>query len=87
MGVSKAFQVFYGAANRPVGHTISLDYDTTLPGKPRITHPISPCIAVAGGRLRVGVGTQSRCARGPPGNLGELGVECFFYTLLIIAFG
>ena len=49
MGVSKAFQVFYGAANIPVGHTISLDYDTTLPGKSRITHPISPCIAVAGG--------------------------------------
>ena len=68
--------------NMPVGHTISLDYDTTLPGKSRITHPISPCIAVAGGRLRVGVGTQSRCARGPPGNLGELGVEFFYYTLL-----
>ena len=49
MGVSKAFQVFYGAANIPVGHTISLDYDTTLPGKSRITHPIAPCIAVAGG--------------------------------------
>ena len=42
MGVSKAFEVFYGAANMPVGHTISLDYDTALPGKSRITHPISP---------------------------------------------
>ena len=82
MGVSKAFQVFYGAANIPVGHTISLDYDTTLPGKSRITHPISPCIAVAGGRLRVGVGTQSRCARGPPGHLGGLGVDLFYYIPL-----
>ena len=84
MGVSKAFQVFYGAANRPVGHTISLDYDTTLPGKSRITHPISPASESQsrGGRLRVGVGTQSRCARGPPGNLGELGVEFFNYILL-----
>ena len=66
--------------NMPVGHTISLDYDTTLPGKSRITHPISPCIAVAGGRLRVGVGTQSRCARGPPGYLGGFGVEFFLFT-------
>ena len=62
----------------PVGHTISLDYDTTLPGKSGITHPISPCIAVAGGRL--GVGTQ--CARGPPGHLGGLEVESFYYILL-----
>ena len=29
-----------------MGHTISLDNYTTLPGESGITHPIPPCIAL-----------------------------------------
>ena len=39
-----------------MGHTISLDNYTTLPGKSGITHAISPCIALGTVEARAAVG-------------------------------
>ena len=39
-----------------MGHTISLDNYTTLPGKSGITHAIPPCIALGTVEARAAVG-------------------------------